>query len=144
MCGGGRYDGMIEGLGGKSTPAAGFALGLERLIELVKLGQPDADNHPVVYLVAVSESAEIAGVSVAEQLRDAGISTVCHLGGGSFKRQMRQADRSGAQFAVILGEDELLCDSVTVKPLRVDAEQQTVAQADLGQFVANELKSAHQ
>ncbi len=119
VCAGGRYDGLVEQLGGKPTPACGFALGVERLLALLQeteaLPQPDS---PDVYLIHQGDAAADLGIRVAESLRDTGLDVVYHCGGGSFKSQMKRADHSGAPLAVIIGEDEVAQGQVTVKALR--------------------------
>jgi histidyl-tRNA synthetase len=132
VCAGGRYDGLVAHLGGEPTPAIGFAIGLERLVELHSLtGQPAAAVVPDVYLVAVGDGALRVGLRLAEDLRDArpALRVEVHCGGGGFKAQMRRADRSGAPVAVILGEDEVQAGTAGVKALRGDRGQTTVALA---------------
>lgn len=143
VCGGGRYDDLVESLGGKPTPAAGFALGVERLIELVRLADsnPPAPG-PDVYLVGLGDSGSLSALVVAETLRDRGLEVVNHCGGGDLKRQLRQADRSGARFAVIIGEDELAAGKVTLKSLRDASPQVSVAGDDIGQILCERLESA--
>ncbi|KAA6183310.1 histidine--tRNA ligase [Thiohalocapsa marina] len=136
VCAGGRYDGLVAQLGGRPTPAVGFALGVERLIELL-----DADcvtPGPDAYLVAVGEQAQNQALLLAERLRDSmpGLRLLCHCGGGSFKSQFKKADRSGARVALVLGEDELQQGTIGVKPLRHDGPQQQVAIADLPALLA--------
>ncbi len=139
VCAGGRYDGLVEQLGGKSTPGAGFAMGLERLVLLMQ--ELDAAPAPAsqadVYLVAVGAGAAIAGFALGESLRDSlpELRLQVHSGGGSFKSQMKKADRSGASLALVIGENELAAGTVGFKPLR-GGEQRSVAQDAL----ANELK----
>lgn len=130
VCAGGRYDGLVEQLGGKATPAVGFAMGLERLVLLLEeTGALPASIHQAVdvYLTAVGDVTTHA-FNLAETLRSELPYTriVTHLGGGSFKNQMKKADKSGAQIAVILGEDEVAKGEVGVKPLRTDQPQQQV------------------
>lgn len=136
VCGGGRYDTLVEQLGGRSTPAAGFAMGVERLILLmqemdtVPARSPRAD----VYIVAVGADALVAAIGLTEVLRDSlpQSALVLHSGGGSFKSQMKKADKSGARLALILGEQEVLDGTAAIKPLReAGAGQEQVAQADL-------------
>jgi len=130
VCAGGRYDGLVEQLGGKSTPAAGFALGLERLVEL--LGpRPEAADAPHAYLVVAHASLETEAVRVAERLRGGGLRVLYNCGLGSLKSQMRRADRSGAFYAVIVGEEELAAGAASVRDLRGDAPQVQVPLADL-------------
>ncbi len=123
VCGGGRYDPLIEIFGGKPTPACGFAMGVERLIELMKVsGEPYAPNQCDVYLVHQGEEAQLQSSVLAERLRDAGLDVVLHCatsnGSGSFKSQMKRADASGAAFALIIGEDEIAQSKVVVKAMR--------------------------
>ena len=127
VCAGGRYDGLVEQLGGKPAPACGFAMGVERLLVLVKDGASASARAPDVYLVRQGEAAERFGAGVAEALRDAGLDVILHCGGGSFKSQMRKADASGARVAVIVGDDEAGAGLVSVKPLRAAAEQVRVS-----------------
>jgi histidyl-tRNA synthetase len=147
VCAGGRYDGLVEQLGGQSTPAAGFALGLERLAELAALQQvPGADRSPQVYVAPLGEG-KIAeqGLALAERLRDAGLCVELHCGGGSLKSQLKRADRSGARYALILGESELAAAQVSVKNLRADEPQQPVGLAEVPAFLhARLLGSAPQ
>jgi histidyl-tRNA synthetase len=117
IAGGGRYDRLVERLGGESTPACGFGVGLERVFLLMQEYGMTADQIPDVYLVNVGELAEKMAFSVAENLREAGLTVVLHAGGGSFKSQMKKADRSQAKFALIIGEDEVTLQHVTLKPL---------------------------
>nr|WP_085315100.1 histidine--tRNA ligase [Derxia lacustris] len=118
ICGGGRYDGLIELLGGKPTPACGFAMGVERILELLRDGNVEAKEGVDVYVVHSGEGAQQLGVQVAELLRDQGIEVLVHAGEGSFKSQMKKADAAGAAFAVILGEDEVAKNEVTLKHMR--------------------------
>ncbi len=133
VCAGGRYDPLIEMFGGKPTPGVGFAMGIERLIELMKsAGETAAPNQCDVYLVHQGEEAQIQAFILGERLRDAGLDVILHCatptGAGSFKSQMKKADGSGAAFAVILGEDEVANNTATVKAMRgAEGEQQQVA-----------------
>jgi histidyl-tRNA synthetase len=138
VCAGGRYDGLVSHLGGESTPAIGFAIGLERLVELYSLaGVPAPDRRPHVYVVAAGDGTTRLAFRVAESLRNATppfrVETNC--GGGGFKAQMKRADRSGAAVAVILGEDEVASGMAVVKPLRAEMEQQRFALADLAEAI---------
>lgn len=131
VCGGGRYDGLVEQLGGKPTPGVGFAIGLERLmllLETLDLIPDDAKGGADAYLLAMGEQAERDALLLGERLRDAlpALRLQVHCGGGSFKSQIRRADRSGARVALILGEDEIINGRLTLKPLRDDSEQQTL------------------
>ncbi|MDR3352254.1 MAG: histidine--tRNA ligase [Zoogloeaceae bacterium] len=118
VCAGGRYDGLVAQLGGKPAPACGFAIGLERLLSLMRLEAPSKEESVTVYLAHRGAAATSWAFRVAEQLRDAGIATILHCGGGSFKAQLKKADASGAQFAVIIGDDEAATGKVQLKALR--------------------------
>ncbi|WP_110598477.1 histidine--tRNA ligase [Salinicola lusitanus] len=131
VCGGGRYDGLVEQLGGKPTPGVGFAIGLERLmllLDTLDLIPAEAHGGADAYLLAMGDSAERNAIGLGERLRDAlpALRLQVHCGGGSFKSQIRRADRSGASVALILGEDEIEKGCLTIKPLREDGEQQTL------------------
>ncbi|MFQ5643268.1 MAG: histidine--tRNA ligase [Thiogranum sp.] len=142
VCAGGRYDVLVEYLGGRPTPAIGFALGLERLIALLeKQGVKPPDISPHLYLVAVGEQAQQQGLLLSERLRDAlpGLRLVTHCGGGSFKSQFKKADRSGAHYALVLGDDEAQRREVGLKPLHAREEQQTVPFAELNERLAGLL-----
>ncbi len=132
VCAGGRYDGLVSQFGGKPTPGVGFAMGVERLVLLLEtLGLvPDALNPtPHAYICAFGEAAELAALALAERLRDElpGLRLLVNAGGGSFKSQFKKADKSGARYALILGDDELAGRVVGCKPLRDDSEQQSIA-----------------
>ncbi|WP_126444670.1 histidine--tRNA ligase [Sulfuricystis multivorans] len=143
VCAGGRYDGLIAQLGGKPAPACGFALGVERLMALLESqsGLPEAPA-PDVYLVHQGEAAQRLAFRVAEALRDIGCAVISHMGGGSFKSQMKRADASGAQLAVIIGEDEAQKNEASLKPLRVEMEQWRVAVDGLADAVSDWLFGA--
>ena len=134
VCAGGRFDGLVEQLGGKATPAAGFAMGLERLLELVR-GRLRPDHEPHAYLVLVGDTAQRQGLVLAERLRDAvpGLRLLAHCGGGSFKSQFKRADKSGAKVALVLGDDEVEQGTVGVKYLREEKPQQNLAQTALAE-----------
>lgn len=138
VCAGGRYDGLVEQLGGRATPAVGFAMGMERLILLLEQQAQAINNAPHVYVVADDPQASIL---LAEQLRtdNPQLRVLTHCGGGSFKSQLRRADRSGAQVALIIGADEAASNSVTVKPLREHNEQTTVPQTQVAAELAKYL-----
>jgi len=123
IAGGGRYDTLVERLGGKATPACGFGIGLERVFLLMQEYGITAESNPDIYLVNVGELAEKQAFSYAETLRAAGLSVVMHVGGGSFKSQMKKADRSGARFAAILGDDEVQLSEISLKPLLQRGDQ---------------------
>ena len=136
VCGGGRYDGLFAQLGGKPTPAAGFAMGCERLITLMQeSGQSMPTQAASAYIVWLGEGTGVQAMLLAEQLRAAGLDVIQHAGGGSFKSQMKKADASGARFALIIGEDELKAAEVTIKPLREAAPQQRCAQAEVAHWI---------
>ena len=130
VCAGGRYDGLVEQLGGKPTPAVGFAMGIERLVLLLDAVNAVPDSiarHIDAYLVAVGDVGE-AAMKVAEAVRSGcpGLRLQNHCGGGSFKSQMKKADKSGASICLIVGEDEAVANTVTVKFLRSDDPQQSL------------------
>ena len=119
ICAGGRYDGLVEQVGGKPTPATGFAMGVERLLALLRedgMALPGSDVD--VYVVHQGEAAGFMAGRIAEQLRDDNLRVLLHCGGGSFKSQMKKADASGALVAVVIGDDEAQVNEVSVKPLR--------------------------
>ena len=120
---GGRYDNLVERLGGDSTPACGFGIGLERVFLLMQEYGVTATNALDVYLVNVGEQAEKVAFTAAETLRNSGLTVALHAGGGSFKSQMKKADRSGARYAAILGDDEAAADEISLKPLLEAGEQ---------------------
>ena len=138
VCAGGRYDGLVEQLGGRSTAAAGFALGIERLLALRQaMNIPIPRDHPDIYLLLQGESSTRKGLLLAEKLRDENpwLKILSNCGGGSFKSQMKKADKSGARIALILGEQEIADDTVTVKFLREQRDQQTISQHGLNEFI---------
>ena len=131
VCAGGRYDGLVEQLGGKPAPAAGFAIGIERLAELLALqGDLSQAVRPHGYLILLGKEAERRGSGLAERLRDAGLRIECNCGGGGLKTQLKRADRSGARHALLLGEDEVRNASITIKDLR-DGVQHSIAQDEI-------------
>jgi histidyl-tRNA synthetase len=146
LCGGGRYDPLIERLGGKPTPAVGFAIGVERVIDcLTQSGQVDTAPHTDVYVVHQGGATAARAFLTAERLRDAGLDVICHAGEASLKSQMKRADASGAEFAVIIGETELASDSAAVKNLRVpESEQRIVPLQILGDTLVIALSAAEQ
>ena len=144
VCAGGRYDGLVEQLGGKATPAVGFAMGVERLIlmlETLEVIPQEVMQTVDVYVCGVGEGASLASLMLADGLRaeQPWLRIQTHCGGGSFKSQMKKADKSGASFALLLGESEIAEQQVTVKDLRGDTGQQTLAQQELGQWLAAHL-----
>ena len=145
VCSGGRYDGLVEKLGGKPTPAVGWAMGIERFVALYEAcgGEAPADDADV-YVVAVGENTLEQAFAIAEQLRDevAGIKVELNLGGGSFKSQLKRADKSNAAFALILGEQEIVEKRVGLKPLRSTEDQSSVAFDELPATLAALLRKA--
>jgi len=132
VCAGGRYDSLVEQIGGKPAPACGFAMGVERLLALMaESGVAVAEAVPDAYIVRQGEAAVPWGEQIAERLRDAGLAVILHCGGGSFKSQMKKADASGARYAVILGDDEAQAGMLAVKALRANAGQQEQRQLAL-------------
>ena len=144
VCAGGRYDGLVEQLGGKATPAVGFAMGVERLILLLETLEliPAAVTKTLdVYVCALGDGADLAAMILSDQIRQQKpwIRIQTHCGGGSFKSQMKKADKSGADFAIILGETEVTEKTAAVKPLRHEGEQVTIAQTELAGWLADQL-----
>ena len=134
VCGGGRYDGLVEQLGGKDICGIGCAIGMERLTELVELSVEKAENsQPKIYIVAVGEGAEIHASIMAETIRDENqnYTVEVNMDGGNFKQQFRRADKSGAVLAIIVGEQEIEQGTLSLKPLKSDGEQKTVKQEEL-------------
>ena len=144
VCGGGRYDGLVESLGGRPIPAAGFAIGLERLIELVELAKDGGEgfSEPAdVFVATLDTSVHRWAYAISEQLRDHGINVAFGPGESSAKARLRQADRSGAVFAIIVGADEKSDQTVTLKPLRSSGEQERIAVSKLPVYLAERLQS---
>jgi len=140
VCAGGRYDGLVAQLGGKPAPACGFAMGIERLMALLEAQGGGIDAPvPDIYVVHQGEAAQRVAFRAAEVLRDVGCAVLTHMGGGSFKSQFKRADASGAQLAVIVGDDEAAAHAVTLKPLRVEGEQQRVPLEELADRVGDWL-----
>jgi histidyl-tRNA synthetase len=136
VCAGGRYDGLVELMGGRSTPAVGFALGLERLVELRRIaGGPFEPRRADVYVISTHEEFTADALLLSEDLRSQleGRVVVCHCGGGSLKSQMKKADRSQAAVAILIGEEEHRSNTVAIKPLRSDEAQRS---ADIGDCAA--------
>ncbi|MGB5717829.1 MAG: histidine--tRNA ligase [Gammaproteobacteria bacterium] len=131
ICAGGRYDGLVEYLGGRPTPAFGFAIGLERILALLEAGNAKIPvSHPHVYLVLNGQLAVQHGMVFAEQLRSTlpGLRLQTNCGNGSFKSQFKRADRSGAGIALVMGDDEVAAGNVVLKSLRHETEQETLSQ----------------
>ena len=151
VCGGGRYDGMVEQLGGQSTPGFGFGMGLERLIQILQeQNAPIAqDNNTAdVFLVSVGQDARRQAILLQQKMASANIKVLCHCGSGSMKNQFKKADKSGAALALIIGEDEALQKQVSIKTMRrsstetkADNSQQTIPQNDALNTVTNLLES---
>ena len=144
ICAGGRYDGLVEQLGGRPTTAVGFAMGVERLIlllETLELVPPDVNNEADVYVTAMGEAAVSAAFRASEAIRSAmpGRTVVTHCGGGSFKSQMKKADRSGARVAIIIGENEVRDGAVGVKYLREERDQEQVSLDQVGSHLASQF-----
>ena len=142
VCAGGRYDGLVTQLGGRETPAIGFALGIERLLALQEQAVEFTDQDQLdVYLLLQGEGSEQKGLLLAEQLRNdlPGLRMMTHCGGGSFKSQMKKADKSGATLALILGETEISDGTVAVKFLRTETEQKVVSQSELAVFLQTSI-----
>ena len=141
VCAGGRYDGLVQQLGGRQTPGVGFAMGIERLIALLEAHGVASFNAPHAYLVLVGEQPQQRGMVLAERLRDSvpGLRLLTHCGGGSFKSQFKKADRSGASYALVVGDDELQRGVVGVKPLRESAQQQLLTPEQLEAFLRNHI-----
>jgi histidyl-tRNA synthetase len=148
VCAGGRYDGLVEQLGGKATSAVGFAMGLERLIAMLEtIDLKEQLAVPDVYLVMMGDKASREGVLLAEGLRSAlpELRLITHCGGGTFKNQLKKADRSQARYALILGEDEVARQEIGLKPLRGKGEQLQIPlsqlQAKLAELINTEQSS---
>jgi histidyl-tRNA synthetase len=147
VCGGGRYDGLVALFGGKQMPAAGFAVGLERLILLMQALDINVSDPVDLYVITADTAALAHALPRIDALRGEfpELEIVQHLGGGSFKSQFKRADKSGASLALIYGEEELAANTVTLKPLRGDNQQRTIADAELVSFLSeylNEVDSA--
>jgi histidyl-tRNA synthetase len=145
VCSGGRYDGLVEQLGGEAVPAIGWALGEERIVELLRLqGLARDEGGPDVYLVLAGPAAEAAGLGLAERIRDGapGLRVETNCGGGSFKSQLKRADKSGARIAVIIGDDEASRRVAAVKALRGrEAAQREVSFDELAAELGRELQA---
>lgn len=132
---GGRYDGLVGQLGGKDTPAVGFAMGLERIVLLLETLELTSDIAPEVdiYVTAMGDNCVVEAIKVAQELRQQlpTLKVMSHCGGGNFKKQMKRADKSGAQFALIIGENEVANNQVAIKPLRTKDEQKLVTRSEL-------------
>lgn len=142
ICAGGRYDGLIEQLGGKANHAIGFAMGMERLLLLIEqLEDVPLQRTVDVYMIRVGAEAEKEGLRLAEKMRNEidGIKLQVNCGGGSFKSQFKKADKSGAEYALIIGDDEVSRGEVSLKPLRSDQQQKDMTQQDVIQFLIESI-----
>lgn len=140
VCSGGRYDGLVEKLGGRATPAIGWAMGIERFVALFEAcGGKAPPSNADVYIAALGEGTQERAFALAEELRDAGLGVEMNLGAGSFKSQMKRADKSDAGYALILGEQELADGRIGVKPLRSNEEQESVPLADVSATLKERL-----
>lgn len=145
VCSGGRYDGLVEKLGGRATPAIGWAMGIERFVALYEACGGEAPAvKPDVFIAAVGAGTQTRAFSLAEELRDEvdGIRVEMSLGGGSFKSQMKRADKSGATYALILGEQELAEGRIGIKPLRSGDDQESIALDQLASVLRKKLNGA--
>jgi len=144
VCGGGRYDGLVEQLGGKPTSAIGFAMGLERLVSLlIDLDTNSGESRNIdLYIARMGKNAEIKALLIAEDLRNVfpGLKILTHCGTGNFKKQLKKADKSGADYCLILGEDELQAQKITIKFLRQQKDQQQIAINQLCDWLKEEYK----
>lgn len=140
VCSGGRYDGLVEKLGGRATPAIGWAMGIERFVALFEAcGGKAPPSNADVYIAALGEGTQERAFALAEELRDAGLGVEMNLGAGSFKSQMKRADKSDAGYALVLGEQELADGRIGVKPLRSNEEQESVPLADVSATLRERL-----
>ncbi len=142
VCAGGRYDGLVKQLGGRHTPACGFGIGLERLILLMEAQAIHTPSQrPHIYLIMAGETAQIAGIKLAESLRDNHdtLKLQSNVSAGSFKAQIKRADKSGAEYAFILGESEVSENNITIKPLRSEKEQITISQEQLNDYIKKNI-----
>ena len=140
VCAGGRYDDLVEQLGGKATPAVGYALGLERLVSLLE-SVKTLSVSPHAYFVMVGDAAAQQGFLLAEKLRRElpWLRVVCHYGKGDFRQQFKRANKSGATVALILAENEVKSDTLSIKYLRVERPQEIVTHEQLAQFLTEHL-----
>jgi len=151
VCGGGRYDGMVEQLGGQPTPGFGFGMGLERLIQILQEQEAEIvqpSSHPDVFIVSVGDEARSKAIVLQNNLVSAGVRTQCHMGEGSMKNQFKRADKSSASLAIVLADDEIAAGTFTIKHLRHGSNansehpaQQTIMQNDVVNVVTNILES---
>ncbi|MDP7166921.1 MAG: histidine--tRNA ligase [Nitrospinota bacterium] len=145
VCGGGRYDGLVEELGGPPTPAIGFAIGMERLLQLTEKADPgpgwDAREQPIeVFIVALGDSSEAESLTLASELRGRGLRTDRTFGGGSMKSQMKRADRSGARYVIVLGEEEISGGVVALREM-AESRQEEIERAGIGDYLCARLRT---
>jgi len=143
VCAGGRYDGLVEKIGGKSTPASGFAMGIDRLMALlIEKELVESVTHSDIYMVLVGETANRPGMVISEQIRESfpNLRVQMNCGGGSFKSQFKKADKSGAQIALVLAEEEVQQQQIAIKFLREEKEQIQVAWADITSTLTDYFK----
>lgn len=143
VCAGGRYDGLVEQIGGKSTPASGFAMGIDRLMALlIEKELVESVAHSDIYMVLVGETANRPGMVISEQIRESfpNLRVQMNCGGGSFKSQFKKADKSGAQIALVLAEEEVQQQQIAIKFLREEKEQIQVAWADITSTLTDYFK----
>jgi histidyl-tRNA synthetase len=141
VCAGGRYDGLVEQLGGKGTPALGFGIGMERLVLMLQQNQQPAEENADIYILTDSDTTFAKGLSLATRLRDE-FPRLCimqHCGGGNLKNQFKKADKSGARYAVIIGEDEFAAGTAAIKFLRENIPQETVNWNDIVEFFISRI-----
>jgi histidyl-tRNA synthetase len=140
---GGRYDGLVEQLGGKDTPAVGFAMGLERIVLMLETLELTSDIPATVdvYVTAMGDASKIEAIKIAQSLRSElpNLRVMSHCGGGNFKKQMKRADKSGAKIALVIGDDEIANNQVAVKYLREKKEQELVARDGLATYIAKQI-----
>lgn len=146
VCAGGRYDILVEQLGGHPTPAAGFAVGIERIILLMETLNLSKlkDKNEALFIIATNDEAVLKGLIIAESIRNANpsIEVITNTSGGSFKSQFKKADKSGARLALILGEEEMTNNCLSIKDLRNEVEQIVVEQSNINQFLQDYLRAA--
>ncbi len=146
VCGGGRYDGLVEQLGSKQTPACGFGMGMERVLSLMEAqGITQNAPPPEYFLMMIGDNAQLTGMQLAEQLRDqiSDLRLICNCGGGSFKAQIKRADKSAARYALIIGDDEVKMKTIAIKPLRDrEAQQISLPQTELAMTILSQRNKA--
>jgi histidyl-tRNA synthetase len=139
VAGGGRYDYLVESLGGDKTPACGFGIGIERIILLLENNLPNLSINPDVYIVNLGEKARAYAFNIAENLRNHDVKVSLNMEGSSFKSQMKKADKCNAQIAIIIGDNEVENKSIQVKLIRKDGSQKSVDQKNIISYVTDIL-----